>query len=65
MVRASINGPAILEDQGGPPTLRLHIKLYNFVRNISTNISTLDNAHALNFERCLLYLSSIISLHGF
>ena len=31
----------ILEDQGGPPTWRLHTKLYNFVRNISTNISTL------------------------
>ena len=32
---------AILEDQGGPPTMRPHTKLYNFKRNISKNISTL------------------------
>ena len=31
----------MLEDQRGPPTWRLHTKLCNFVRNISTNISAL------------------------
>ena len=30
-----------IEDQGGPPTWRLHTKLNNFVQNISRNISTL------------------------
>ena len=27
---------------GGPPTWRLHTRLYNFARNISTNMSTLE-----------------------
>ena len=31
---------AMLEDQGAPPTWRLHTKLYDFAQNISTNIST-------------------------
>ena len=35
--------------------------LCNFVRNISTNFSLWDNAHSLNLENCLLYLSSTIS----
>ena len=32
---------AMLEDSRGPPTWRLHTRLCNIVRNISTNISTL------------------------
>ena len=39
--RSKLFTGVILEDQGSPPTWRLHTKLYNFVRNISTNISTL------------------------
>ena len=31
----------VLEDQGGPPTWRLHSKIYTFAHNISTIISTL------------------------
>ena len=41
----------ILEDQGGPPTWRLHTKLYNFVRNISTNISTLGQRTHLKLRK--------------
>ena len=43
---------------------RLHTRLYNFARNISTNISTLGNAHTLNLKNSHLCLSSLIS-HNF
>jgi len=29
-------------ETGGPPTWRLHTRLYNFARNISANSSTLE-----------------------
>ena len=47
--------------RNGPPTWRFHTKLYDFARNISTNISILGHEHTLNLENCLLCLSSIIS----
>ena len=53
---------AILEDQGCPPTWRLHIKLYNFAHKIRRISQLWDTAHTLNLERCLLYLSSIMIL---
>ena len=45
----------------GPPTWRFLTRLYNFVRNISTNISALGQRTHLKFENCLLNLSSTIS----
>ena len=53
---------AILKDQGGSPTLRLHTKLNNFCAVHFRRKSQLwDYAHTLNLENFLLYLSSIIS----
>ena len=52
---------AMLEDQRGPPTWRLHTRLCNFVRNISTNTQLWDDAHTLDLENCHLYLLSTIS----
>ena len=52
-------GRHILQDQGGPPTWRLHTKVYNFKPNISN--STLGQRIHLNLENCLPYVPSIIS----
>ena len=42
---------------GGPPTWRRHTKLYNFVRNISTNISTLgQHAHLKRGDLSSLFI---------
>ena len=52
----------LLEKQRGPPTWRRHhTKLYNFTRNISTNISSLgQHAHLKRGE-----LSSLIIVYIF
>ena len=59
-------------DQGGPPTWRLHTKLYNFGWNISTNILTFGQCtHLKSGELSLLFISYNITvfwlypLHGF
>ena len=50
----------ILEEQGGPPTWRLHTRLHNFARNISTNISTLGQRIRLKLGE----LSSLVIVHN-
>ena len=57
---------AILEDQVGSPTWRLHTKLYNFARNIRRISQPWANEHTVNLKNCTFYLSLIISqFHDF
>ena len=56
----------------GPPTWRLHTRLYNFARNILTNISTLgQRTHRKLRELCPLFIVYNITIswpyprHGF
>jgi len=57
---------------GGPPTWRLHTRLYNFARNISTNISTLGQRTHLKLGELSslnivsnITISSLYLLNGF